>query len=186
MSVEKHRVLKGVDEAAAKLNEKLSDEVAKTFTLAFEAGVPPKNALGINDSRIEELYAQGYRYYNTGRFGDALNNFRMLTFFDPTQAKFVFGLAACLHMLKEYDKAVETYLLSSMMDPKNPIPHFHSSDCYLKMNDKPSALIALRMAVECAQDKPEFQILKDRALLSIEGLRNEIVNDLKSEADKSL
>lgn len=186
MGIEKNRVLKGVDEAAIKLNEKMAKDVAKTFTLAFDSGVPPKNALGISNSRIEELYAQGYRYYNTGRFGDALNNFRMLTFFDPTQVKFVFGLAACLHMLKEYEKAVETYLLASMMDPKNPIPHFHSSDCYLKMNDKSSALISLRMAVECAQDKPEFQILKDRALLSIEGLRNEIVKDLKSESDKSL
>jgi type III secretion system low calcium response chaperone LcrH/SycD len=84
------------------------------------------------------------------------------------------GLAACFHMMKEYKNAVSTYAICGVIDPDNPIPHYHASDCYIHMNDPVSALIALEMAIKRAGDKPEYQMLKDRALLSIESLKKEI------------
>ncbi len=58
------------------------------------------------------------------------------------------GIAACFHMLKEYKNAVQAYMICAMLDPENPIPHFHASDCYVEMKDNLSAIISLDLAVQ--------------------------------------
>ena len=93
---------------------------------------------------------------------------------NATESKYTLGLAACYHMLKEYKNAINTYMLCGMLEPHNPIPYYHASDCYLKMNDKFSAVVALEMAADKASDDPRFQALKDRSLMSIESLNKEL------------
>jgi len=74
-------------------------------------------------------------------------------------------------MLKEYSTAAELYTVCGLLDSQSPIPHYHASDCYIELGDKPSAIIALEMAVSRAKDRPEFSRLKDRALMTIESLK---------------
>jgi hypothetical protein len=64
--------------------------------------------------------------------------------------------------------------MCAMLDPGSPIPHYHASDCYLQMNDKVSALIALEMAIQRSENKAEFQQLKDRAALTVSSLKDDI------------
>jgi hypothetical protein len=76
-------------------------------------------------------------------------------------------------MLKEYRSAIDTYTIVSMVNPDNPIPFFHASDCMIQMGDNASAIIALQMAIKRSGEKPEFRTLKDRAQLTIESLKKE-------------
>lgn len=159
--------------------ERLSDSVlAKQFI--------PKNAMGLSDAMVEGLYSQAYRLYNTGRYKDAIQLFRLLIMIDSTEAKYSMGLGACFHMLKEYQSAVSTYALCGIIDSESPVPHYHSSDCYIQMGDPISAIISLEMAVKRAQNKPEFESLKDRALMTIESLRKEAkIGELPKELMES-
>ncbi|QLH36296.1 MAG: SycD/LcrH family type III secretion system chaperone [Parachlamydiaceae bacterium] len=140
----------------------------------------PKDILQLNDRQLEALYAQAYNLYQTGRFNDALQIFHMLTTIEANQAKYVLGLAACHHMMKNYQSAIDTYLVQSILEPENPIPFYHMSDCYLAMKDPYSALMVLDMTVKKAGNKPEFKTLKDRATLTMENLRKEIKEEIKT------
>jgi len=82
--------------------------------------------------------------------------------------------------MKEYKSATDTYMLCSMIDGNNPLPHFHASDCYLQMKDSGSAIICLTMAISRSEGKPEFQILKDRAVLTLEALKKDLSDKMKN------
>lgn len=131
----------------------------------------PKNAIGLSDAVVEGVYGQAYRLYNTGRYKDAIQIFRLLIMLNPTEAKYTLGLAACFHMMKEYIKAVNAYALCSVISPESPIPFYHSSDCYIQMKDPLSASVSLRLAIQKAGEKTEFQALKSRAQLMLKSLK---------------
>lgn len=141
---------------------------------AVKDGTTVKDALGLTDAMIEGIYGQAYRLYNTGKFKDASQIFRMLVMLNSNDPRYLMGLAACHHMMKDYLSAINTYTVCSMIDGDNPVPLYHASDCMIQVGDHASALIVLEMAVDRAGDKPEYKTLKDRALLTIENLKKEV------------
>lgn len=136
-------------------------------------GQTPKEAMGISNSYLESTYSQAYRFYNTGKYGEASHLFRLLVMFNAMEPKYMMGVAACHHMMKEYASAIEAYTMCLVLDPKNPIPHYHSSDCYIRMKEHLSALFCLELAIKVCDDRPEYAKLKERALLSLEGLKQQ-------------
>lgn len=138
-----------------------------------------KDTLGINDETAEGIYGQAYLLYNTGRYRDAGEVFRLLVMMNATEPKYLIGLAACYHMMKDYQAAGSTYNLASIIDPENPIPFFHASDCYLQLGDKVSAASMLEMAVKRAGAKPQFATLKQRAEITLDTIKKELTKKLK-------
>lgn len=134
-------------------------------------GLMPKDALGISDSDAEHMYAQGYQLYNMGKYKDARNIFSTLMMIAPTESKYLFGHAACSHMLKQYPAAAKVYVQQALIDTKNPIPYYHAADCYLELKDEMSALVALKLVVKRSGDSPEYAMIKERSQLTIESLQ---------------
>ena len=159
------------------LTEDSLPESKKSFTDLIDKiltkGMLPKDAMGLNNQVLEGIYAQAYRLYNTGKYGEAIHLFRMLILLNSKESKYALGLAACFHMLKEYQNAAQTYIMCSVLDPHSPIPYYHSSDCFIQMKDEISAMLCLELAIQKAQDKPEFAKLRERALLSLESIQKQ-------------
>lgn len=174
MKGEEKQVQKAAENLGLKLGPELANEAGEIFNTILETGKVPTEALGFNKERIDASYGQAYRLYNTGKYGDASYIFRLLIFLDPTEAKYYLGLAACFHMLKEYSAAAQVYIACSALEAENPIPFFHASDCYIQMRDRASALLMLEMAVKRSGEKPEYQVLKERAVLTIQNLKKEL------------
>lgn len=174
MKGDQYQIKKATEELGAALGKEKIKDFQQVAAKAVQGGMMPKDMMGLSDAMVEGIYGQAYRLYNTGKYKDASQLFRLLIMLNSTEPKYAMGLAACFHMLKEYKNAVSTYAICGVIDPENPIPHYHASDCYIHMNDPVSALIALEMAVKRAGDKVEYQTLKDRALLTIESLKKEI------------
>lgn len=139
----------------------------------FRRGKAPKDAVGMDNQMLENIYAQAYRLYNTGKYTEASHLFRILIMMDATEQKYMLGLAACLHMLKEYENALSSYTLCNAIDPKNPIPYYHSSDCYIQLKDFLSAMVSLEMTIAHSGDKPEYAKMKERAALTLENLKRQ-------------
>lgn len=139
----------------------------------IKQGMTPKDSMGLTNRFLESVYAQAYRLYNTGKYIEATHLFRFLILMDSTESKYVLGLAACFHMLKEYKNAIQTYTMCAILDPRNPIPHYHASDCYIQMKDFMSAMLCLDLAIKYAGEKPEYSKMKERALLSLESLKKQ-------------
>lgn len=172
-------IKKAIDELAKGLEPEQAKKLEQFASKIIGQGVTPKDAMGLDDQMVEGIYAQAYRLYNTGKYKEACQLFRLLIMLNGAEPKYSLGLAACYHMAKDYESAVAAYTSCGMIDPNNPIPHYHASDCYMQMGDKVSALIALEMAVKRSGDKPEFSQLKDRALMTIEKIKEEITKPLE-------
>lgn len=170
---QKEEMKKAIEKMGENIGDISGKNMEKLSQSALAEKLLPKNIMGLSDAVVEGLYSQAYRLYNTGKYKDASQLFRLLIMIDPTEAKYTMGMAACFHMLKEYESAVSAYALCGIIDPDSPIPHYHSSDCYIQMKDYVSAMIALEMAIKRAGEKPEFQSLKDRALMTMESLKKE-------------
>lgn len=179
----KHGVKKAVKQTGEFIHQKKGEEFNKIAHEAFKKSGLIKDIIGLNDESIEGIYGQAYLLYNTGKYKDAAELFRLLIMLNSTESKYVMGLAACFHMMKEYQGAAAAYTLVSIIDPENPLPHFHASDCYVQAGDKSSAIIALEMAVKQAGDKPEFATLKERAQITLDALKKEIKEYLQQHKD---
>lgn len=174
MKGREQEVIKEAANVGAQIKETMQGSTQAAVKQATRQGMSIKESLGLTDAMAEGIYSQAYRLYNAGNFRDAIQIFRMLMMVNTNEPKFAMGLAACLHMLKEYKNAADVYAILAVIDATNPVPFYHASDCFIHMKDNRSALIMLKMAVKWAGDKPEYRILKDRALLMIEGLEKEL------------
>jgi type III secretion system low calcium response chaperone LcrH/SycD len=174
MQGDTQRVKEATDIVGHELKAKSADQLQNMTSGLIQKGGVPKDFLGVSDAMIEGIYGQAYRLYNTGKYNDATQLFRLLVMLNATEFKYCMGLAACYHMQKEYKSAVETYTVCSLLESDNPVPHFHASDCYIQMQNPVSALVVLEMAVKRAGNQAQYATLKDRALLTMASLRKEI------------
>lgn len=172
---------RGTKNEIKKAIEQGSPDMLKRFESSFEDFLDKimnkkmlaKDAAGLDNNTLEGLYAQAYRLYNTGKYIEAVHMFRMLIMLNPTESKYILGLAASFHMLKEYKNAIHSYTMCSLLDPESPIPHYHSSDCFIQMKDYISAMFCLELAIENAKDKPEYAKIKERALMSLASIKKQ-------------
>ena len=141
----------------------------------------PKQALHLNDETMEAIYGQGYNLYNQGRYKEASYIFRLLMLLDYMTPKYVLGLAASLHRMKEYMTAANIYLLCGTLDATNPLPHYHAADCYMQQNLPVLAVFSLDLAISAAGDQPQYSIIKERATLMRDALDKQLKEEAKGE-----
>jgi type III secretion system low calcium response chaperone LcrH/SycD len=162
-------------ETMAKITEDAAPEIQKGVESFLDSvlkkGMSPKDALGLKDEMLEGLYAQAYHLFNNGKYKDATTIFRLLILLDALEAKYSMGLAACLHMMKEYAGAAQVYAMAGVLDMANPLPYYHASDCWIKLGDTEAALNSLEMVILRSQDIPQFKTLQDRCTMTMEGLK---------------
>lgn len=89
-----------------------------------------QQAFGITSFEMEQLYEEGYAFYQEGRYHHALNLFRWLVLFNPYVAKYWMGFAATQHLLKREEKALHAYAVAALLEPENPYPHYNAFLCY--------------------------------------------------------
>lgn len=142
-----------------------------TSSLKQDASI--KKVAAISDEKEEGIYGQAYLMYKTGRYMESAEIFRLLITINPKEPKYMMGLGACFHMMKEYPSAISTYTMATALDIYSPIAHFHLSDCYIQVGDPISAESALKTAIERAGSKPEFKSLREKSELSLEGLKRD-------------
>lgn len=171
---------KGLRDAFENQTESLNHSLGDIASKMIKQGLSGKDAINMSPSALENIYSQAYRLYNTGKYIEATHLFRTLILMNGMESKYMLGFAACFHMLKDYQNAVQFYTLCSAIDTHNPLPHYHSSDCFVHMKDYISAMIALEMTIERAGNRSEYAKLKERSLMSLESLKKELRAQVKT------
>lgn len=137
-------------------------------------GIMPKQALNLGDDTMEAIYSQGYTLYNQGRYKEASYVFRLLMLLDYLTPKYILGLAASLHRLKDFKNAANIYLLCGTLDTNNPLPHYHAADCYMQLDIPELAVFSLGLAISAAAEQPQYAVIKERAILMKEALEKQL------------
>lgn len=140
----------------------------------FIEGKAPRHAMGISPDMMNLLYTFGFNSYNAGQYADAKQSFEMLNFLEPLSPKYLMGLAATHHKLKEYEKAVELYFTLVLVDEESPVPYFHIADCYEQLDNPGGVLLGLGGAISrCGMDQ-RFAKLKGRCYTMMKKCKQEM------------
>jgi type III secretion system low calcium response chaperone LcrH/SycD len=166
-----------VEKLTALAGAPTKDTVAALLSEAANKGVMPKHALQLGDDTMEAIYSQGYNLYNQGRYKEASYIFRLLMLLDYMTPKYILGLAACLHRMKDYKSAANIYLLCGTIDSTNPLPHYHAADCYIQLGVPMLAIFSLRLAISAAADQPQYAVVKERAILMRDALNKQVMSE---------
>jgi len=167
----KQFVLEEMDEREGKFSSKEEFEKQKEVMLKiFAEGKTPQEATQLDDILLESLYGFGYHLYNNGQYGKAILLFRLLTTLNPNVSKYFLGLAASLHLAEEYDSAIGIYTLVAGMEKESPIPYYHASDCYQKLENSRSAWCMMKLAWARMGDNPKYKKLKARTEILLDTL----------------
>lgn len=129
----------------------------------FQGKISYKEAYNLPPETMEHMYGYAYSLYNSGKFKEASVLFAFLVTIDYREKKYMFGLAASFHMMKDYIRAIDYYFAAYFIDPKDPIPLFHLSDCYLKLDQLEYAYIWLGITMQVSGTHPAYLKLKEKS-----------------------
>lgn len=149
-------------------------EHAKLLLKIFEKGMSPREAMQISDLDISQIYSFAYSKFNSGKYSDACELFKMLVLLEPMKSDFATSLGVCHHRLKNYKEALSAYMLGAALNPTDPVPIFYAYDCFLNLEEKASACIMLCNVISRAGDIPKYAKIKERAKLLLETLEKEL------------
>lgn len=149
----------------------------KLLVNIFEKGMSPKEAMEISDEEIAQIYSFAYHQFSAGKFEEARELFKMLLTLEPINADFATALGVCHHRLKDYEYAVQCYMLATLFDAENPVPLFYAYDCFTNLGNEFAAGAMLCNVIKLAGDKPEYEHIKNDAQLRLDQLEKKIIND---------
>lgn len=160
-------------------SEKDRENYHNVLSKVLDEGMSMREAMAMSGDTLEYLYGYAYRFYTTGNYKNASLVFAYLTMLDINNPKYFMAFAACKHRLKEYYEAINAYLSAFYLNVKDPLPFFHISDCYEKLNKPDYALFSLGMAIHIAGENPYYAKIKERALLREAAIQNELATAQK-------
>ena len=92
---------------------------------------------------FKDTYSTAQSFYKSGHYAKAMPLFEKLCKQEPAQEECWRGLASSLQMLKMWEEALVSWKISSFLAVKDPLPLFHTAECFFHMNHKEGAVGAL-------------------------------------------
>lgn len=168
-----------IDEAIKNLTPHLSQKEQEKQIQALKGllmeGKTLKESFNIGKDILEFMYSEGSRLYRLHKYEAASKYFHLLYLLDGKDTRYVLGIAACYHMLKNYPLATFWYLVLAVLDLKTPLAFYHLSDCYIQQGEKKAGCYLLKKVIERIGKNPAYAQLKERTTLMIGQLEKEIM-----------
>lgn len=129
--------------------------------------LPHDGVEALTPEKIEELYSIAYQLYRDQQYKESLSFFRLLTLAKPMNHKYWKGLAASLHMNKEYEKAIHCYIAAIAMNKTSVDPYLyvHAADCFFALGNTQDGLKALDGAKHWGEKEKNEKILNHVSLM---------------------
>ena len=134
-------------------------------------GMTLREATGVSDETLEEIYSLAYGFYNQGRYEESIALFQLLAGCAPTHYKYVLGLASSYHQINAYEEAAAGFLLALQLEVTNPIPAYYAADSFLKREMQEEADEMAKMTIDICGTRPEYSELKERCQLIVKSLK---------------
>jgi type III secretion system low calcium response chaperone LcrH/SycD len=176
----KELIKKSVEEnykESAGIDKKKFEEV---LTGMVEKGACLKDAVGLSDDFMNQIYSYAYNLFQGGKYEKASDAFETLRMFNPRNPVYTFGLAACKHKLLQYQEAAIYYMCAAGINNNDPVAYYHASDCFMKLGNKYGALFMLTHALSHLKNTPENAVFKERLEQSIKSLGNQMKKEEKT------
>lgn len=144
-----------------KAQEKLKDKELLKRELA--RGKTPQEILGFKEETMAKFYRAAYRLFEHKKYIDAANAFLFLVTLNTHNHDYWLGLGMSTQLCGEYEAAIDAYEMAAVTDVDSPVPYFYLAKCLFAIHDRESALQALDLALEYAEDKEQYHDLVQQA-----------------------
>lgn len=144
-----------------KVKEKLKNK--KLLKKELSEGKSAQEILEFSDSTMAKFYRAAYTLFEHKRYQDAGNAFLFLATLNPHNHEYWLGLGMASQLCHDYESAIDAYELAALNDFSSPVPFFYLAKCLFAIHDRESALQALDLAIETANDLEEYADLKQQA-----------------------
>ncbi len=148
--------------------EKLRDPQA--LREYIEEGRTFQEIIGYAPETMEKFYRAGFILFSQKRFREASDVFIFLTTLNPYVHNYWIALGMSEQQNQEYEAALVAYAMASLTDVEDPIPHYHSSTCYMLLNDQDNAWNSLQLTLDAIGDKDQYKEMKEKTLAAKESL----------------
>lgn len=145
-----------------KVKEKLKNKALLKKELA--AGKTAQEILEFKNETMAKFYKAAYHLFEHKRYTDAANAFVFLVTLNPHNHDYWLGLGMSTQMCGDYEAAIDAYEMAAVIDSESPVPYFYLAKCLFAIHDRESALQALDLALEYADDRSDYIELKQQAL----------------------
>lgn len=152
------------DKAKAKLKNK------KLLKKELAEGKSAQEIMGFSNETMSKFYQAAYVLFEHKRYQDAANAFLFLATLNAHNHDYWLGLGMSTQLCHDYEAAIDAYELAALCDISSPVPYFYLAKCLFAIHDRESALQALDLAIDTADELPEYADLKRQALLAKEML----------------
>jgi type III secretion system low calcium response chaperone LcrH/SycD len=146
---------------SAKAKAKLKNK--KLLKEEFAAGKTAQEIMEFSNETMSKFYQAAYLLFEHKRYTDAANAFLFLATLNPHNHDYWLGLGMATQMSQEYEAAIDAYELAAICDISSPVPYFYLAKCLFAIHDRESALQALDLAIETANELEEYTELKRQA-----------------------
>lgn len=149
-----------------KLSEAVKKKLKNKKQLQQELaeGKTAQEIMGFSNSTMAKFYQAAYRIFEHKRYPDAANAFLFLATLNPHNHDYWLGLGMALQLCHDYEAAIDAYELAAICDSESPVPFFYLAKCLFAIHDRESALQALDLAIETADEVEEYAELKQQAI----------------------
>lgn len=117
----------------------------------------------INASDLQALRKLAYTHYQNGAYEKALQLFTQLVISYPLEANNWFSLASSAQMLFKYEKALIGWMMCSLFNDQDPLPHFHAAECLISIGKIDEAKKALSLFFKHKANAEVDAIIIERA-----------------------
>jgi type III secretion system low calcium response chaperone LcrH/SycD len=135
------------------INEKEMLDKAQTLVDHLAAGGTLKTLANLGDEELEAVYSVAYNHFQAKKYDQAIDIFKFLCLYDHTEPRWVYGLAASQQEKQDYEAAINSYALATLLDVEDPKPQIQAGYCLLALERWPEAQSALEGAlIACGTD----------------------------------
>ena len=107
-----------------------------------------------------------YMLLDHKHYEDAVDAFLFLVTLNPYHQDYWLGLGMASQLCHQYENAIDAYEMAAICKIDNPLPYLYLAKCLFSIHDRKSALEALNLAIEYADDLEEYSHIKEQAELA--------------------
>lgn len=148
-----------------KLSKKAKEKLKNKDLLKKELakGKSPQEILGFSDETMAKFYKAAYTLFEHKRYADAANAFLFLVTLNTYNHDYWLGLGMSAQLCGDYEAAIDAYEMAAVTDVESPVPYFYLAKCLFAIHDRESALQALDLAIEYADERDQYTDLIQQA-----------------------
>ncbi len=153
------------------LNPHNYDKYKDDLVRYFGNGGTWQSLLGYSEDVMMAQYKKAYDLFQNAEYKDAAACFTYLTTMNPYQYTYWMGLGISKQSENHYEEALVSYTAAEAIEPENPIPLLHLSQCYYALQLNDLAIESLERAIKTAGDKPEHAQARQKAQVILDHLK---------------